>query len=161
MIYANHLSPASDEVGKDMRKVAGAGANVENSGAWGEEGKQRLARRSVHMRRRDRSQKPDPLRRVFVREGRGVVCPIDLMEVSVPFDKCCARRITPSMAFLTLSVMIRPFPARLAISAALLAPEDRQAMAADEPVLTELAARRVRKLPCVEPNRRKWWDSYL
>lgn len=97
------------------------------------------------MRRRDRSQKPDPLRRVFVREGRGVVCPIDLMEVSVPFDKCCARRITPSMAFLTLSVMIRPFPARLAISAALLAPEDRQAMAADEPVLTELAARRVRK----------------
>lgn len=146
MIYADHLPPRSDEVGKDMRKVAGAGADVEDSGAWGKEREQRLARRSVHMRRRDGSGKPDSLRRVFVREGRGVVCPINLMEVSVPSDNYSVRRITPSMAFLTLSVVIRPFPARLAISAALLAPEDRQAMAAYQRVLTELAASRVRKL---------------
>lgn len=73
------------------------------------------------------------------------MCPINLKEVSVPSDNCSARRITPSIAFLTLSVVIRPFPARLAISAALLAPEDRQAIAAYQRVLTELAARRVRK----------------
>ena len=54
--------------------------------------------------------------------------------------------VTPSIAFLTLSVVIRPFSARFAISAALLAPDDRQAMVAFERVLTEPAARRVRKL---------------
>ena len=54
--------------------------------------------------------------------------------------------ITPSIAFFTLSVVIRPFSARFAISAALLAPDDRHAMLAFERVLTVPAARRVRKL---------------
>lgn len=58
---------------------------------------------------------------------------------------------TPSIAFLTLSVVIRPFPARFVISAALLAPEDRQAMVVFERILPEPAARRVRKLYRLKP----------
>lgn len=103
------------------------------------------------MRRRDGGGKPDPLRRVFVWEGRGVECPINLMEVSVPFDQHGAWHVTPSIAFLTLSVTIRPFSARFAISAPLLAPEDRQAMMAEKQLLTEPAARRVRTLNWAKP----------